>query len=76
MTAPTAETAGDDTAPGRPACDHWIGAERRYCRETGNVRRFIPGLRCPIHTPNALSGRSEVPAGPGWPIHRQQEEQS
>ncbi|GGS48039.1 hypothetical protein GCM10010270_17610 [Streptomyces violaceus] len=63
--------------PGRPAddkqqpeCGHWIGAERRYCKEVGDVRRFLPGLRCPAHTPNALKGLPEIPPGPGWPAHR------
>ncbi|MFK4797821.1 hypothetical protein ACI3K5_03895 [Streptomyces sp. MPA0124] len=59
-----------DTA--QPECGHWIGAEQRHCKEVEGVRRFIPGLRCPAHTPNALRGLPEIPAGPGWPIHRKE----
>ncbi len=51
----------------RPECDHWIGAERRHCKEVDGVRRYLPGMRCPAHTPNALKGLPEVPPGPGWP---------
>lgn len=58
----------------RPECAHWIGAERRHCKEADGVRLYLPGLRCPAHTPNALQGKPEAPTGPGWPIHRAQEE--
>lgn len=51
----------------RPECTHWIGAERRHCKEVDGVRRYLPGNRCPDHTPNALKGLPEVPPGPGWP---------
>ncbi|MEU5394549.1 hypothetical protein [Streptomyces tibetensis] len=54
----------------RPECGHWIGAEQRHCREVDGVRRFLPGLRCPEHTPLALRGLPEIPPGPGWPAHR------
>ena len=64
-------------APGRPAqdaqrpeCRHWIGAERRHCREVEGVRRYLPGDRCPAHTPRALQGLPEFPPGPGWPVYR------
>lgn len=57
----------------RPECRHWIGAESRHCREVDGVRRYLPGLRCPAHTPNALRGLPEVPPGPGWPIYRKEE---
>ncbi|MGW3330573.1 hypothetical protein ACWDF9_08535 [Streptomyces rubiginosohelvolus] len=50
-----------------PECTHWIGADRRYCRALNEVRRYLPGLRCPAHTPSALQGRPEPPPGPGWP---------
>ena len=50
-----------------PRCAHWIGAEQRHCRATGDVRPYLQGLRCPLHTPNALRGLPEVPAGPGMP---------
>lgn len=56
----------------RPECGHWLGTEQRHCREADNVRRYITGLRCPQHTPNALKGLPEIPTGPGWPIHRQE----
>ncbi|WP_432041450.1 hypothetical protein [Streptomyces cadmiisoli] len=46
-------------------CAHWIGAERRHCCSTDNVRPYLTGLRCPAHTPNALRGLPEVPPGPG-----------
>lgn len=48
-------------------CTHWIGAEHRYCREADGVRAFLPGPRCPAHTPNALRGLPETPPGPGRP---------
>lgn len=50
-----------------PRCGHWIGAEGRYCLAAESVRRFVVGLRCPAHTPNAVRGRPEIPAGPGLP---------
>ena len=51
----------------RPECRHWIGAERRHCREANGVRQYLPGPRCPAHTPAALQGEAEPPTGPGWP---------
>ncbi|MGQ4358895.1 hypothetical protein [Streptomyces sp. SAS_272] len=51
----------------RPECGHWIGAERRYCKADDGVRLYLPGRRCPAHTPNALKGLPEIPPGPGWP---------
>jgi hypothetical protein len=56
----------------KPECRHWIGAERRYCKEGDGIRRYITGLRCPAHTPNALQGKPEIPPGPGWPIYREE----
>jgi len=41
------------------ACTHWIGAERRHCKQADGVRAFLTGPRCPAHTPNALAGRPE-----------------
>lgn len=61
----------DSTLPPPTQCGHWIGSESRYCRATDGVRRYIPGHRCPVHTPNALRGLPETPPGPGWPVHRQ-----
>ncbi|MBW8701853.1 hypothetical protein MBT84_19795 [Streptomyces sp. MBT84] len=58
----------------RPECRHWIGAEGQYCKQVNGVRLYIPGHRCPLHTPRALRGLPEIPPGPGWPIHRTQEE--
>lgn len=52
---------------GRPECGHWIGAERRHCRDVTGVRLYIPGPRCPNHTPAALQNKPEPPTGPGWP---------
>lgn len=48
-------------------CEHWIGAERRYCGAGAGVRPFLTGLCCPLHTPNALRGLPEAPPGPGMP---------
>lgn len=42
-------------------CSHWIGAEHRHCHSTDNVRPYLPGPRCPTHTPAALAGRPEAP---------------
>lgn len=56
----------------RPECRHWIGAEQRHCRVGEGVRLYIPGPRCPDHTPSALQGKSEPQPGPGWPIHRKE----
>ena len=76
----TATAGGTQNAgtPGRPAdetrpeCGHWIGPERRHCKEVDGVRLYIPGRRCPAHTPNALRGLPETPPGPGWPAHREE----
>lgn len=38
------------------------------------ARLFPCGWRCPIHTPAALAGRPEAPAGPGWPRDRKERE--
>lgn len=43
-------------------CGHWIGNEGRYCHAAGPVRRYLPGLRCPVHTPAALARRPEAPS--------------
>ncbi|WP_033307384.1 hypothetical protein RFN58_07105 [Streptomyces iakyrus] len=48
-------------------CGHWVGGERRYCHAADQVRHFLPGHRCPQHTPRALQGLPEVPPGPGMP---------
>ncbi|CAL9348718.1 hypothetical protein SUDANB1_00417 [Streptomyces sp. enrichment culture] len=48
-------------------CGHWIGGEQRHCHTADQVRRYLPGLRCPTHTPNALKGLPEIPPGPGMP---------
>lgn len=69
MTTSTAVAAGGDSS-GRTAttiCGHWIGAEQRYCGATGGVRFYATGYCCPNHTPAALAGKPEAPAGPGWP---------
>ncbi|BBB01033.1 hypothetical protein RVR_8265 [Actinacidiphila reveromycinica] len=57
------------TAVSRPtdgSCSHWVGAERRYCRESVGVRHYLPGMRCPAHTPARLKGQPEPPEMPGW----------
>jgi hypothetical protein len=56
----------------KPECGHWIGADRRHCRKAEGVRPYIPGLRCPAHTPRALQGLPEFPPGPGWPADRKE----
>jgi hypothetical protein len=48
-------------------CRHWIGTQSRYCRRRHGIRTYLPGLRCPLHTPAALAGRPEPQPGPGWP---------
>ncbi|WP_329187009.1 hypothetical protein [Actinacidiphila glaucinigra] len=74
MTAEQQPTAGAITAPARPArpCTHWIGTETRHCGATEDVRHYLPGMRCPQHTPAALAGRAEPQPGPGIPAYRQQ----
>ncbi|MER5507177.1 hypothetical protein ABT052_17830 [Streptomyces sp. NPDC002766] len=61
----------DSTLPPKTQCSHWIGAESRYCRAEKGLRHYLPGYRCPQHTPRALQGLPEIPTGPGWPIHRE-----
>ncbi|MEU6340209.1 hypothetical protein ABZ883_04570 [Streptomyces sp. NPDC046977] len=51
------------------ACGHWVGTAGEFCAEAQGVRLYVIGRRCPLHTPAALRGRPEVPAGPGWPAH-------
>ncbi|BBA99241.1 hypothetical protein RVR_5780 [Actinacidiphila reveromycinica] len=73
MSEPTTTAAGDDTPAARPeirptdgSCSHWIGAELRYCRVVDGVRHYLPGMRCPNHTPARLKGQPEPPEMPGW----------
>lgn len=54
-------------------CAHWIGGEQRHCHATEGVRQYIPGFRCPLHTPRALRGLPEFPPGPGIPAYREAE---
>lgn len=42
-------------------CAHWIGAEQRRCGARP-ARLYLPGHRCPAHTPAALAGKPE-PSG-------------
>ncbi|GAA0439417.1 hypothetical protein Aca07nite_49040 [Actinoplanes capillaceus] len=44
------------------ACGHWIGGEGRYCLAADHVRPYLPGPRCPAHTPAALVGRADAPS--------------
>ncbi|MGE7437535.1 hypothetical protein [Kitasatospora sp. NPDC001175] len=46
-------------------CTHYIGAERRHCHNEQGVRAYLPGTRCPLHTPAAVAGRPEPPEGEG-----------
>ena len=48
-------------------CAHWIGTEQRHCGSADNVRPYLTGVCCPLHTPNALKGLKEVDPGPGLP---------
>lgn len=57
----------DQTTPTPKICGHWIGAEQRHCRIAEGVRHYLPGMRCPDHTPRALQGLPEFPPGPGIP---------
>ncbi|MFF0510985.1 hypothetical protein [Streptomyces sp. NPDC004250] len=34
-------------------------------------RLYVTGWRCARHTPAAMKGQPEPPAGPGWPSRRQ-----
>lgn len=43
-------------------CSHWIGAEQRHCESTDQVRPYLPGPRCPAHTPAAMAGKREAPS--------------
>lgn len=61
----------DSTLPPNTQCGHWIGTESRYCRTSEDLRHYLPGYRCPSHTPRALQGLPEIPPGPGIPAHRE-----
>lgn len=61
----------DNMLPPKTQCGHWIGDEQRYCRQAEGIRYYLPGYRCPSHTPRALQDLPEIPPGPGWPIHRE-----
>jgi hypothetical protein len=51
-----------------PECRHWIGAERRHCRSVDSIRDYLPGPRCPLHTPSALAGKGEPGTPPPAPV--------
>lgn len=51
------------TGPAR--CTHWLGPERRHCYSEVGVRAYLPGPRCPLHTPAAVAGQPEPPEGEG-----------
>lgn len=55
------ENATVATEPNKP-CAHYIGAESRHCGNTDNVRLYLPGPRCPTHTPSAIQGLPEPDA--------------
>lgn len=46
------------------ACGHWNGADSTRCGATP-TRHYLPGHRCPAHTPAALAGQPEPPEGAG-----------
>jgi hypothetical protein len=48
-------------------CGHWVGADGRHCGSADQVRHYLTGHRCPLHTPRALQGLPEIPPGPGMP---------
>ncbi|WP_435173254.1 hypothetical protein [Actinacidiphila sp. bgisy145] len=67
MTSAAGDTPGRTPVTTRPtdgSCSHWIGARRRYCWAREGVRPYIPGHRCPAHTPAALRGLPEPPDNP------------
>ncbi|UWZ53866.1 bifunctional DNA primase/polymerase [Dactylosporangium aurantiacum] len=43
-------------------CGFWIAADQRHCGTTDGTRTYLPGERCPQHTPAALAGRPEPPS--------------
>lgn len=43
-------------------CRHYLGGERRHCLSPFGVRLYLPGPRCPDHTPAALQGKEEPDA--------------
>ncbi len=45
-------------------CRHWIGGEHRYCLAADQLRPYLPGPRCPAHTPAALAGQPDPPSIP------------
>lgn len=63
------------TAVDSRPCEHWIGAESRYCGSTDQVRRYLTGMCCPEHTPARLAGHPEPPVDtPGIQLRRQMEQ--
>lgn len=40
-------------------CGHYLGSEARHCQSTAGVRLYLPGPRCPQHTPSALKGQPD-----------------
>lgn len=50
-------------------CDH-LKTREVECGSTTDLRPFNHGLRCPVHTPQALKGEPELPSGPGIPAYR------
>lgn len=58
------------TRPTDGSCSHWVGAELRYCRATGGVRRYQQGWLCGDHDPRTLAGMAPLPDSPGVPAYR------
>lgn len=72
MTATAIAAPPPDERPTDESCSHWIGAERRYCRATEGVRRYIHGYRCVPHDPRTLAGLPPLPESPGIPAYRKE----
>lgn len=49
-------------------CTRWVGAVERCGGEA--IGRWEAGWRCCAHSPAALAGEPEPPAGPGWVRYR------
>lgn len=45
-------------------CGHWSAGDDRFCGSDVDVRRYLPGLRCPDHTPARLAGHAEASPNP------------
>ncbi|MEU3099649.1 hypothetical protein ABZ690_34315 [Streptomyces sp. NPDC006967] len=48
-------------------CTHWIGAKRRRCHTTDQVRPYFTGLCCPAHTPAAVHATHQAQGAASCP---------